>query len=190
MRRRTFTLTFLVALTVIIYGCSGGPPETITSTAADTTQAPSSELPLWQTAELKDIATGNIFTIGSFDKPVLLESFAVWCPVCTRQQQESKKLEALTDSIISVSLDTDPNEDEARVQEHITRNGFDWYYTVASKEVTNSLIDDFGISFVNVPLAPMVVLCPDQSTHRLRNGVKSADELKDSVEQKCGPLEG
>lgn len=78
--------------------------------------------------ELKDIATSKNFRISDFsDKPVLLESFAVWCPTCTAQQKVTKKFhEEVGDSVISISLDTDPNEDESRVLEHIEKNGFNW----------------------------------------------------------------
>jgi thiol-disulfide isomerase/thioredoxin len=38
--------------------------------------------------ELTDVATGQTFKLSDFKgKPVLLESFAVWCPTCLRQQE-------------------------------------------------------------------------------------------------------
>ncbi len=47
----------------------------------------------WIDFELKDVATGEKFKISDFnDKPVLLESFAVWCPTCTKQQRIIKDL--------------------------------------------------------------------------------------------------
>ncbi|PIN92559.1 hypothetical protein COU56_04225, partial [Candidatus Pacearchaeota archaeon CG10_big_fil_rev_8_21_14_0_10_31_9] len=37
----------------------------------------------WMNTELNDISTGETFKISDFEgKPVLLESFAVWCPTC------------------------------------------------------------------------------------------------------------
>ena len=199
MTNKFLTFAFLIALAVFVSACTGNSTQEVTdspdtrsddqvSAAAGegTTVSDASSLPLWMTAELKDVATGNIFTINDFKgKQVLLESFAVWCPICTRQQQESKKLESLLD-VVSISIDTDPNEDEARIQNHIQRQGFDWLYTISPVAVTNSLIDDFGLTIVNVPLAPMIVICGDQTTHRLRNGVKSAEELRDSIVQLCG----
>ena len=65
----------------------------------------------WQDIELKDINSQETFTIGEFKKPVLIESFAVWCPTCTEQQKEMKKLHELREDVVSISLDTDPNED-------------------------------------------------------------------------------
>ncbi len=140
--------------------------------------------PAWMDIELTDIATGQKFKISDFKgKPVLLESFAVWCPTCLRQQREIKKLkEREGDTIIHISLDTDPNEDEAKVKEHLERNGFDWYFAVSPIELTTALIDEFGLTIVNAPGAPVVLISKDQSARLLRNGVKSADDLLSEIE--------
>jgi thiol-disulfide isomerase/thioredoxin len=137
--------------------------------------------------ELADVGTGEKFRISDFKgKPVLLESFAVWCPTCLKQQQEIRKLKASEgDAIIHISLDTDPNEDEAQVKEHMERNGLDWYFAVAPAELTQDLIEDFGLTVVSAPSAPVVLICADQSTRLLKNGVKSADTLLAEVEKGC-----
>jgi thiol-disulfide isomerase/thioredoxin len=135
----------------------------------------------WRNAEFKDIVTGETFTISQFSKPIILESFAVWCPTCTRQQKEIKILhEELGDEVISISLDTDPNEDEATVKAHIERNGFDWYYAISPKEATQSLIDEFGVGVVNAPSVPLIIICNGKATY-LGRGVKEVSELKDFI---------
>jgi cytochrome oxidase Cu insertion factor (SCO1/SenC/PrrC family) len=141
----------------------------------------------WMNIELKDIATGDRFAVADFKgKPVLLESFAVWCPTCLRQQQEINELKLATgDDIVHISLDTDPNEDESRVKEHLETHGFDWYFAVSPIELTNALIDEFGLGIVNAPGAPVLLICSDQSTRFLRNGVKSANDLLAEVEKGC-----
>ncbi len=77
--------------------------------------------------ELTDVATGETFKISDFKgKPILLESFAVWCPTCLAQQKEVKKVKQIEgENIIHISLDTDPNEDEDKISEHIERNELD-----------------------------------------------------------------
>ncbi|MBI2664199.1 TlpA family protein disulfide reductase [Candidatus Woesearchaeota archaeon] len=186
-------LIFALPLIVFVYGCSASPAGSAGSPALQE-EVPAAEpavsgkaasQQLWLTAELKDVATGEKFSIAGFDKPVLIENFAVWCPVCLRQQLETRKLHSLVgDSVVSVSIDTDPNEDAAKVRSHIESNGFDWYYAVSPVDVTNSLIDTFGIDFTQVPLAPMALYCNGQH-HELRRGVKSAEELKESIETLC-----
>jgi|TARA_Y100000034_G_scaffold135022_1_gene205369 thiol-disulfide isomerase/thioredoxin len=135
----------------------------------------------WRSIEFKDIKTQETITINQFDKPILLESFAVWCPTCTRQQKIIKDLHKETNSFISISLDTDPNEDESKVLDHINKNGFDWTYAISPKSLTTSLIKEFGNTVVNAPQAPVVLICPDKSARLLKNGVKSVTELKEEV---------
>lgn len=138
--------------------------------------------------ELRDVASGESFPIGGFAGwPVLVESFAVWCPTCTVQQREIGRLaQREGEAIVHISLDTDPNEDEVRIEEHLARNGFDWYYAVSPIELTQVLIDDFGLTVVNALGAPIVLACPDQSARLLRTGVRTADDLLAEVANGCG----
>jgi len=141
----------------------------------------------WMNLELADVATGQKFKISDFKgKPILLESFAVWCPTCLKQQEMIREVNLREgDAIIHISLDTDPNEDEARVREHIETHGFDWYFAISPIELTNALIDEFGLTIVNAPSAPVLLICEDQSTRFLRGGVKSADELLLEIGEGC-----
>jgi hypothetical protein len=147
--------------------------------------ATSKEAADWMDTLLRDVNSGMKFRISDFNKPVLLESFAVWWPTCTKQQEAIKKLhDEIGDDIISISLDTDPNEDEEKVLEHTTENGFNWRYTVAPVEMTRSLIDDFGVKVVNAPSAPVILIC-DGTVELLRTGVKSSEELISTVNERC-----
>jgi thiol-disulfide isomerase/thioredoxin len=170
---KKWVLTFGLLVVIVLGGCANPEVET---TGAD-----------WMDIPLKDVRTGETFRFSDFKgKPVLLESFAVWCPTCTEQQKKTKELESrVGDVIIHVSLDTDPNEDESIVREHIERNGFDWYYAVSPIELTNILIDEFGLKVVNAPGVPMILICEDQSTRFLRGGIKSPDDLLSEVEKGC-----
>jgi len=137
----------------------------------------------WLDVELKDVRTGDVFTIGQFEgTPILLESFAVWCPTCTEQQRQIRKLHDMVgEEVISISLDTDPNEDENRVLEHLDKNGFDWRYAISPIELTQGLIDDFGTGVVFAPAAPVILICPDLSARKLGSGVKKPAELLDEI---------
>ena len=59
----------------------------------------------WREIPLRDVLSGEIFRISDFNgKPILLESFAVWCPTCNKQQQQIRKLhQAIGDSVISIT---------------------------------------------------------------------------------------
>lgn len=169
--------TAVLVVSLLLASQSDTPPSGLADENEDQTG--------WSAFVLKDVRTEKAFKIDDFKgKPVLVESFAVWCPTCTKQQEEIKKLHSeVGDSVISVSLDTDPNEDETKVMEHIQRNDFDWYYSVAPAEMTKMLIDEFGVSIVNAPSAPVILVCSDGSARKLGSGVKKADELKSLVEE-------
>ncbi len=141
----------------------------------------------WMDVELTDAATNETFKIGAFrGKPVLLESFAVWCPTCTEQQRQTKELvKREGNRIVHISLDTDPNENVDIVRRHIESNGFDWLYAISPIELTEALIDEFGLKVVNAPGVPMILICPDQNTRFLKSGIKTAEDLLSEVERGC-----
>ena len=138
----------------------------------------------WLATTLTDVRTGESFTIAEFaGTAVLLESFAVWCPTCTRQQKQVRALhEQVGDGVVSIALNTDPNEDTGKVAGHIQRHGFDWRYAVAPADLTRALKTEFGVGILNAPSAPMVLICPDQSMRQmLRRGVKRANYLQEQL---------
>jgi cytochrome oxidase Cu insertion factor (SCO1/SenC/PrrC family) len=142
----------------------------------------------WQNFVLRDIVTGESFKISDFaGKKVLIETFAVWCPTCTKQQRNIKELhEMIGDDVVSISLDTDPNEDEGKVRSHIESNGFDWRYAVSPSDMTMSLIDEFGTGIVSAPSAPMILICEDGSSRKLGGfGARSADKLIEEINEGC-----
>lgn len=142
----------------------------------------------WKEIELTDVATGDKFKISDFKgRPVLLESFAVWCPTCGEQQRRVKEMtkRGEGEDIVHVSIDTDPNEDVAAVKRHIEDNGFDWYYAISPIELTNALKDEFGLGVINAPSVPMILICEDQTTRYLKSGLKTGEELLQEVEKGC-----
>jgi len=173
----------LVALALLSSCLQQAPPDEASVRRVEELKSPTA----WMDIELADAATGQRFKISDFKgKPILLESFAVWCPTCLKQQEVIREVKLREgDAIIHISLDTDPNEDEARVREHIGTHGFDWYFAVSPIELTNALIDEFGLTIVNAPSAPVLLICEDRSTRLLRSGVKSADELLSEVDKGC-----
>lgn len=158
-----------------------------TNQNTNTNSTPALPVSGWRGIELTDINSGISFKISDYaSKPILLESFAVWCPTCLRQQKEIKKLhEIVGDSVISISIDTDPNEDATEVREHTDRNSLNWLFVVAPIDFTQSLIDQFGFTVVNAPSAPVVLICPGGEAKLLGRGVKSAIELQNTINNDC-----
>ncbi len=179
-----YELSVLLIISLAVVGLVSCTSEKPVTETPPPTSGPAA-IPAWMEIELTDVATGETFKISDFKgKPILLESFAVWCPTCLAQQKEVKKVKQIEgENIIHISLDTDPNEDEGKVREHIERNELDWYFAVSPVELTQALIDEFGLKFVSAPRAPVVLICEDQSTRFLRSGVKSAEELISEIQK-------
>jgi cytochrome oxidase Cu insertion factor (SCO1/SenC/PrrC family) len=153
--------------------------------------APTAEamaMPAWYAAQLTDVNTGSTFRVADFrDKVVLLETMAVWCSTCLRQQQQVQALHELLgerderDDLISLALDIDPNETPEILKVHADRNGFDWYYAVAPVEVAREIGQLYGDQFLNPPSAPMLIIDRQGQAHPLPFGVKSAQALQEAL---------
>lgn len=169
--RRAFLATTTALAATGIAGCLGGDED-------DGFEGD------WIDAPLTDVRTGESFTIADYtDRPLLLESFAAWCPACTDQQREKQALiAAYPDAANAISLNTDPNEDEDRVIEYQERHGFDWPFAVAQPSLTSTLVDEFTEDVVNAPAAPVVLVCPDGDRRLLQPRVKSAATLHDATQ--------
>ena len=137
----------------------------------------------WRNITLRDVSTGENLSVSGLEKPVLVESFAVWCPTCTRQQKEIEELKKET-KVTSVSLDVDPNENAEKVRNHIQRNNFSWRYAVSPSGLTQMLVERYGPSMANPPSTPVVIIC-EEGTRKLENGVKTASELEEEINQGC-----
>lgn len=142
----------------------------------------------WLTYTLTDVRSGETFTVQALnDSPVLLESFAVWCTTCLRQQQEFQALQQQDVAFTPVTVNTDPNEDASKVRNHIQEHGFDWRYVVAPSELNQMLQQEFGSQVLVATAAPIILVCPDGTyTFLDKYGVKTASYLEDRIQQQCG----
>lgn len=139
----------------------------------------------WMDTPLEDVMTGNEFTIGQFAAPTVVHTYATWCSTCRRQHQQFVSLQAqLGEDIVLIDLNVDSDEDANAVREHASRNGFDWRFAVLSDSVTDALIEEFGRRVVSPPQSPVVLLCPDDTTHVL-DKVVPAGELATATQEQC-----
>ena len=193
MKFLTIGLLFVV---VAIAGCVGQTTETTTPTQPSITEptAPTPSAPAETPTEptsyldipLRDVRTGETFKLSDFSgKVVVIETMAVWCPLCTDQQRQIRAAEAAlaSEDVVSVSLDIDPNEDDARLLGHVERQGFLWRFAVAPTEVSKQLRDNFGLNVLNPPSTPVIILDRQQTPHLLRFGIKSSSELQGEIQK-------
>ncbi len=139
------------------------------------------EAPAWYSVSLTDVNTGEAFTINDLKgKVVLVETMAVWCTNCFKQQTQVKALHeslGMRDDFVSLGMDIDPNEDAAKLQGFVEQNGFDWMYAVAPAEVSREISSLYGAQFLNPPSTPMLIIDRHGEAHPLPFGIKRSDDL-------------
>ena len=152
----------------------------------DETSEDMMEVPAWFGTTFTNVNTGEAFTINDYrGKVVLVETLAMWCSNCKKQQEQVKILHELlgmNDDLISIGLDIDTNENAADLKTYVERNGFDWVYAVASEEVTRDIANLYGAQFLNPPSTPILIIDRKGEAHPLPFGIKSAEELKSYIE--------
>jgi thiol-disulfide isomerase/thioredoxin len=161
-------------------GTAGG-----TTTGGESTSGAGGGETDWRTIELQTVRGDETFTVADLasDGVVLVETFAVWCSNCLRQQKTMIDFHAANPAVTTVAVDIDPNEDAPKVREHADRHGFDWRYAVAPSEWTRSVTSEFGSSMANAPSVPMLRVCGPDDVTRLKDGQKSVSFLEDAVSE-------
>jgi len=139
------------------------------------------ESPAWFSVSLTNVNTGDAFTINDLKgKVVLVETMAVWCTNCFKQQTQVKALHASLgqrDDFVSMGMDIDPNEDAPKLKSFTETNGFDWKYVVSPADVSREIATLYGGQFLNPPSTPMLIIDRHGVAHPLPFGIKSADDL-------------
>ena len=142
--------------------------------------------PAWFTASLPNVRTGETFTVADYKgKVVLVETLAMWCSNCLKQQQQVQALHDLVgerDDFISLGVDIDPNENVDVLAGYIDKNGFDWLYTVAPAKVAREIGQLYGDQFLNPPSTPMLIIDRHGEVHPLSFGIKSAESLLEALQ--------
>ncbi len=211
MKNRTIVMCAVILFVFLLAACGGTAPEamakpteammnkatepammdTPTADAMMMHDTPTPEAmmaaPAWFASSLKDVRSGDSFTINDFKgKVILVETMAVWCTTCYQQQTQIKALHeslGMRADFVSVSLDIDPNEDEATLTKYTQQNsGFDWRYAVAGSDIARQIGKTFGDQFLNPPSAPIFVIDRHGAAHPLPFGVKSAEDLMKAIQ--------
>ncbi|MBN1303380.1 MAG: TlpA family protein disulfide reductase [Anaerolineales bacterium] len=144
------------------------------------------EDPAWYSIPLTDARTGQSFSIAELKgKVVLVETMAMWCSNCLKQQGQVKVLhEKLGDQedFVGIGLDIDPNEKADALRSYVETNGFTWLYAVSPPEVSQEISVLYGPQFLNPPSTPIVIIDRKGEAHPLPFGIKSAEALYQAIE--------
>ncbi len=136
-------------------------------------------LPAWFEIPLTDVRTGETFQLSDLlGKTVIIESMAVWCPLCTQQQfQLAGAKRALGESVVVISLDTDPGENAELLARHAGDNGFDWKFVVSPSQMNDALVTEYGPAILSAPSTPIIFIDSKGMTHLTPYGMKSTESL-------------
>ncbi|MBN8656546.1 MAG: redoxin domain-containing protein [Anaerolineae bacterium] len=144
------------------------------------------ESPAWFGISLTNVRSNEAFTIEDLHgKVVLVETMAVWCSNCLKQQGQVQELHNLLgerDDFVSIGLAIDPNEDATKLLSFVEEQGFNWVYAVSPADVSRDLASLYGDQFLNPPSTPMLVIDRHGIVHPLPFGIKSADDLLKAIQ--------
>lgn len=210
MKTRNIVLNLMLLFVFMLAACGGTAPDAMEKPAepamldkpteeammpkdtpvpdamAKPTEGAMMETPAWYSASLTNVQTGEAFTISDLKgKVVLVETMAIWCSNCKKQQGQVKALHELLGEradFVSLGLDIDPNENSDALKSYIDGNGFDWYYAVPSVDIAREIASLYGDQFLNPPSTPMLIIDRKGVAHPLPFGIKSAEELMQALQ--------
>ena len=142
--------------------------------------------PDWFDVELTNVQNGETFTINELHgKVVLVETMAIWCSNCLKQQKEVLSLHELLgmrEDFVSLGFDIDPNEEADGLKNYIEKNGFNWPYVIAGADLSREFSDLYGSQYLNPPSTPMLIIDRSGEAHLLPFGIKSAETLQKALQ--------
>lgn len=150
---------------------------------------PPMELPAWQQIALTDVRTGESFTLGDFaGKTVFVEPMATWCTNCRQQLGTVKQVREQLggDDVVFIGISVETNLSAEQLAQYQESTGYDWPFAVATPELVQALVDQFGQSITNPPSTPHFIIRPDGSATELDTGMESADELIAQINEAQG----
>jgi cytochrome oxidase Cu insertion factor (SCO1/SenC/PrrC family) len=181
----------LIAIGLLVYTHVGAPapsaPSVDTTAGVAAAATPTPGTPDWFGIALEDAQTGEMFSMNDFaGKVVLVQTIAQWCTNCAYQENEVRDMaKALgnPDGMVVVSLDVDSNEDKASLKEYADYFDFGWRMAVSPLQVSRALGNLYSAEYLNPPLDPMLIIDRHGAVYGLPYGLKTADQLKNTIAQ-------
>lgn len=139
----------------------------------------------WATTPLTNARTGETFTLADFmGQTVFVEPMATWCTNCLRQLGTVRDVQAqlTNENVTFVALSVETNIDDSELAAYAVDRGFDFVFAVATPELLEMLVAQFGQSVINPPSTPHFIISPDGAAGELDTGFESADELLAQIE--------
>ncbi|MDN7023785.1 hypothetical protein FGU65_02545 [Methanoculleus sp. FWC-SCC1] len=102
----------------------------------------------WQETPITDLVTGEAFTIAGLaaaGDPVLIQTYADWCPACSAQLAEIARLqESSPETATFVLLSPDPAADPETMQQRFLAAGVTGHAAIPPPGFSRAMIGDLG----------------------------------------------
>ncbi len=120
----------------------------IAASAALCTERQEEGAAAWQETPITDLVTGEAFTIADLaasDAPVLIQTYADWCPACSAQLAEIARFQESNPGMATfVLLSPDPAADPETMRERFLAAGVTGYAVVPPPGFSREMIGDLG----------------------------------------------
>jgi cytochrome oxidase Cu insertion factor (SCO1/SenC/PrrC family) len=180
MKKCQRILILILIIGLLLTACSS----TDQSAAPEATKE-EDEIPAWFDMPMKDVQTGETFTISDLSgKVILIETMAMWCPTCLKQEKEVKMVLELLgdrDDFIIIAMDVDPNENATALKAYIQENELDWIFVIPSIEIKRDISNRYTAQLLNPPTVPMLIIDRNGDVYGLPFGVKGATALHNTI---------
>jgi len=153
-------------------------------------EAPAMDLPTWASLPLTDVNTGETFALADYaGQTIYVHMMATWCTNCLASQRSLRDEvvpQIAGENVVFVSLDVQTQLDQQTLASYTSNNNFNWPFAVASQELLNAVVADYGRSATNPPSRPHFVIYPDGSTTGLLTGRTTPEEEIDIIRNMHG----
>lgn len=140
--------------------------------------------PDWTRLTLTDARSGASFTLADFaGKVVYVEPMATWCSNCRAQQREVRAIldRFSADEVVFLSLSVEIGLGTQALSDYAATNDFQWRFAVASQDLLNALVAQFGRSVATPPATPHFFIAPDGTVSALSTGMHNAARLEELI---------
>jgi thiol-disulfide isomerase/thioredoxin len=165
--------TLLMVLALLLAACGTNSP----SLPANVIIANN---PDWLKLGLVNARIGEAFALADFaGKTVYVEPMATWCINCRRQMQTliEVKDQLAQDDIVLVGISVEIGLEASVLAEYVNTQGFDWTFAVASPELAEAFVTQFGRTALNPPTTPHFTISPDGAVTQLHTGYLDAAQM-------------
>jgi thiol-disulfide isomerase/thioredoxin len=139
----------------------------------------------WLAVPMTNAVTAETFTLQNYIKigsPVVIHTFAIWCPLCTMQLQESTTfLDEFPGKAHIIGLDVEETESIMSIAQHVEKNGFAGTFAAAPMELSQGLISTFGPQVILQ--MPHTIIIVGGDIFYLGPGVRTSNELSAVIDE-------